>query len=140
MTRAPKSPTQRPVDLVQPVSAARGVAPRGLRARFDWWLSYKNNRQHARDFSLYLGFSASWALGAFASSMLHWAAPLQYAPGGVVFGVGLATVLRVSDVRGIAIDRLRHMLEAAAGSIESYTSRGRDAFENDSAVRDAILY
>lgn len=45
----------------------------------------------------------------------------------------------MSDVRSIAIDRLRHMIEAA-GAIESYTSRGRDAFENDSAVRDAILY
>jgi uncharacterized protein with HEPN domain len=31
------------------------------------------------------------------------------------------------------------MLEAAT-SIESYTSRGRDSFEADPAIRDAILY
>jgi uncharacterized protein with HEPN domain len=45
----------------------------------------------------------------------------------------------VSEGRSIAIDRLRHMIDAGA-SIEAYTARGRDAFDSDSAVQDAILY
>src|SRR3954467_8783682 len=31
-------------------------------------------------------------------------------------------------------------MREAAHLIESYTARGREAFDNDSAVRDAILY
>jgi uncharacterized protein with HEPN domain len=45
----------------------------------------------------------------------------------------------MSEGRAAAIDRLRHMVEAAS-SIEVYTARGRDAFDTDSAVQDAILY
>jgi uncharacterized protein with HEPN domain len=45
----------------------------------------------------------------------------------------------MSEGRAAAIDRLRHMVEAAS-SIEAYTARGRDAFDSDSAVQDAILY
>ena len=45
----------------------------------------------------------------------------------------------MSDARDVAIDRLRHMLEAAR-SIEAYVARGRDVFDADAAVRDAILY
>lgn len=41
--------------------------------------------------------------------------------------------------RRAAIARLRHMIEAA-DTIISYTARGREAFERDSALRDAILY
>jgi uncharacterized protein with HEPN domain len=45
----------------------------------------------------------------------------------------------VSKGRAAAIDRLKHMTEAA-DSISEYASRGRDAFDNDPAIRDAILY
>jgi uncharacterized protein with HEPN domain len=45
----------------------------------------------------------------------------------------------VSKGRAAAIDRLKHMSEAA-DSISEYASRGRDAFDKDPAVRDAILY
>jgi uncharacterized protein with HEPN domain len=45
----------------------------------------------------------------------------------------------MSDGRTVAIDRLRHMVEAAS-SFEMYVARGRDAFDADSAVQDAILY
>ena len=45
----------------------------------------------------------------------------------------------MSDARATAIDRLRDMV-GAARSIESYTARGRDVFDTDSAIRDAILY
>ncbi len=41
--------------------------------------------------------------------------------------------------REAAVARLRHMLEAA-DAIIAYTARGREAFESDAAVRDAILY
>ena len=45
----------------------------------------------------------------------------------------------VSDARAIAIDRIRYMLDAAR-AVEAYTSRGREAFDSDPAVHDAILY
>ena len=45
----------------------------------------------------------------------------------------------MSSGRDIAIDRLRHMVEAAK-SIARYCARGRATFDGDSAVRDAILY
>lgn len=45
----------------------------------------------------------------------------------------------MSKGRAAAVDRLRHMLEAS-DAIMRYTQRGRDAFDNDSAVQDAILY
>ena len=45
----------------------------------------------------------------------------------------------VSDGRQRAIDRLDHMVEAAT-SIGEYAARGRDAFDEDPAIRDAILY
>lgn len=38
-----------------------------------------------------------------------------------------------------AIDRLRHMLEAA-NTIANYANRGSDAFDADPALRDGILY
>ena len=41
--------------------------------------------------------------------------------------------------REAARDRLLHMAEAA-DSIASYVGRGREAFDDDPAVRDAILY
>lgn len=45
----------------------------------------------------------------------------------------------MSNGRALAIERLRHMIEAS-DAISEYTMRGRDVFENDAAVRDAILY
>jgi uncharacterized protein with HEPN domain len=45
----------------------------------------------------------------------------------------------MSEGRAIAIDRLRHMAEAVK-TIESYASRGRGTFNDDPAIRDAILY
>lgn len=45
----------------------------------------------------------------------------------------------MSDGRAVAIDRLTHMLEAAA-AIRSYVERGRDNFDADPALRDAIAY
>jgi uncharacterized protein with HEPN domain len=45
----------------------------------------------------------------------------------------------LSKGRVYALQRIRHMI-AAADAILSYTNRGRSAFENDSTVRDAILY
>ena len=45
----------------------------------------------------------------------------------------------MSEGREAAIDRLRHMREAA-DAIVGYTDRGRDAFDNDAAVRDAVVY
>jgi uncharacterized protein with HEPN domain len=41
--------------------------------------------------------------------------------------------------RAAALDRLRHMAEAA-DAIAAYVARGREAFDGDPAVRDAILY
>ena len=40
---------------------------------------------------------------------------------------------------GAARDRLEHMAEAA-DAIAAYVARGREAFDADPAVRDAILY
>src|SRR5678809_1138190 len=45
----------------------------------------------------------------------------------------------VSRGRPYALERMQHMVEAA-DAIEAYASRGRDAFDADSTVRDAILY
>src|SRR5678815_5769243 len=45
----------------------------------------------------------------------------------------------VSRSRPYALERMQHMVEAA-DAIEAYASRGRDAFDADSTVRDAILY
>ena len=45
----------------------------------------------------------------------------------------------MSDAREISIERLAHMVEAA-DAIASYVARGREVFEADSAVRDAILF
>lgn len=45
----------------------------------------------------------------------------------------------VSERPSKAVDRLRHMLEAA-DTIANYASRGRDAFDADPALRDGILY
>jgi len=45
----------------------------------------------------------------------------------------------VSDGRAAAITRLRHMVEAS-DAIAGYVDRGRDAFESDAAIRDAVLY
>ena len=41
--------------------------------------------------------------------------------------------------RRTAIERLEHMAQAVA-AIEAYAARGRAAFDNDPAVRDAMLY
>jgi len=41
--------------------------------------------------------------------------------------------------RPTALARLRHMAEAA-DAIIAYTKRGREAFDGDAALRDAILY
>ncbi len=38
-----------------------------------------------------------------------------------------------------AIDRIKHMI-AAADAIAGYVARGRDVFDADSAVREAIVY
>lgn len=45
----------------------------------------------------------------------------------------------MSKSRQAALDRMRHMV-SAADAIESYVRRGRAAFDNDSAVREAIVY
>lgn len=45
----------------------------------------------------------------------------------------------MSDSRAIALDRVRHMIEAAE-SIATYANRGRDGFDADPAVQDAALY
>ncbi len=45
----------------------------------------------------------------------------------------------MSKGRAVAVDRMRHMAEAVR-AIESYAARGRDAFDKDPVVRDAILY
>jgi uncharacterized protein with HEPN domain len=45
----------------------------------------------------------------------------------------------VSEARSAAIGRLHHMIEAAH-AIEAYTARGRNAFDADTAIQDAILY
>ena len=45
----------------------------------------------------------------------------------------------MSEGRAAAITRLRHMVEAA-DAIAGYVARGREAFETDPAVRDAVLY
>ncbi len=45
----------------------------------------------------------------------------------------------MSEGRAAAITRLRHMVEAA-DAIAGYVARGREAFEADAAVRDAVLY
>ena len=45
----------------------------------------------------------------------------------------------MSDPPDRVVERLRHMLEAAR-TIQSYAARGRNAFDSDSAIRDAILY
>lgn len=45
----------------------------------------------------------------------------------------------VSKGRQAALDRMRHMLSAAE-AIEAYVGRGRAAFDQDSAVREAIVY
>jgi uncharacterized protein with HEPN domain len=45
----------------------------------------------------------------------------------------------VSESRSTAIDRLHHMVEAA-DAIAAYTARGRNAFDADTAIQDAILY
>lgn len=41
--------------------------------------------------------------------------------------------------RPALVDRLKHMLEAA-DAIAGYVARGRTEFDDDAAVRDAILY
>ena len=45
----------------------------------------------------------------------------------------------MSKGRQAAIDRVRHMI-TAADAIASYVGRGRDAFDADSAIREAIVY
>lgn len=45
----------------------------------------------------------------------------------------------MSKGRATALDRMRHML-LAAETIARYAGRGRAVFDDDSAVRDAILY
>jgi uncharacterized protein with HEPN domain len=45
----------------------------------------------------------------------------------------------MSEGRAIAVERLRHRLEAAE-AIAEYVRRGRTVFDDDPAVRDAILY
>ena len=45
----------------------------------------------------------------------------------------------MSKGRDYAIERIEHMI-SSANYIESYTGRGRSAFDSDSAIRDAILY
>ena len=45
----------------------------------------------------------------------------------------------MSRGRQAAIDRVKHMV-AAADAIAAYVARGRAAFDNDSAVREAIVY
>jgi uncharacterized protein with HEPN domain len=45
----------------------------------------------------------------------------------------------MSDARAIALERMQHMLDAA-DAIASYVARGRDVFDGDAAVRDAMLF
>lgn len=45
----------------------------------------------------------------------------------------------MSEGRAVAVDRLRDMVEACR-AIAGYAGRGRSTFDDDSAVRDAILY
>ncbi len=45
----------------------------------------------------------------------------------------------MSKGRESAIERIGHMI-SAADAIAEYVSRGRATFDNDSTVRDAILY
>ena len=45
----------------------------------------------------------------------------------------------MSDARAIARERLQHMVDAA-DAIAEYVARGRQAFETDPAVEDAILF
>ncbi len=45
----------------------------------------------------------------------------------------------MSKVRAYALDRLRHIL-SACDTIAIYIARGRDAFDNDSTIRDAVFY
>lgn len=45
----------------------------------------------------------------------------------------------MSDERGITLQRLAHMVEAA-DAIAAYVARGREVFDADQAVRDAILF
>lgn len=45
----------------------------------------------------------------------------------------------MSDERAIALERMQHMVEAA-DAIAAYIARGRDVFDADQAVRDAILF
>lgn len=45
----------------------------------------------------------------------------------------------MSDERAIALERMQHMVEAA-DAIAEYVARGREVFDADQAVRDAILF
>jgi uncharacterized protein with HEPN domain len=45
----------------------------------------------------------------------------------------------MSKGRKAAVDRMRHMLSAVE-AIERYVDRGREAFDNDSAIREATVY
>lgn len=45
----------------------------------------------------------------------------------------------MSKGRDAAFERMRHML-AAAEAIGQYVARGREAFDSDPALRDAIVY
>ncbi len=45
----------------------------------------------------------------------------------------------MSKARSAAIERLKHMTEAAE-ALGAYVARGRDAYDQDPAIRDAILY
>jgi uncharacterized protein with HEPN domain len=47
--------------------------------------------------------------------------------------------LFVSKGRAYALERMGH-IAVAAEAIAAYTSRGRQAFDDDSTIRDAILY
>lgn len=45
----------------------------------------------------------------------------------------------MSKGRAAALERMRHMIQAAE-AIAGYVARGRAAFDQDSAVREAIVY
>lgn len=45
----------------------------------------------------------------------------------------------MSDERPVAVERMRHMVEAA-DAVAEYVARGRAVFDADQAVRDAILF
>lgn len=45
----------------------------------------------------------------------------------------------MSEDRAIALERLEHMVEAA-DAIAAYVARGRAVYDDDAAVRDAILF